>query len=627
MKLLITEEQYKRIFLLSEQYIMNPEDYQSGPSFELSGAPEWFDQSSAQWLVGPTGGGMWMDKYGSKYGQYISERKKPLSDDEKAQLKVDQEKLKNTNYEFNTEVEPLDIYNKDYNTAVRSSTDMSMPGGVNAPIDLSTMNVKHTPNPYGDECNPKHIKNCENQGLVARTVEVSGKELNKAYGKKSVGDGGWWDFKTYAQCKCVSRNNQAVISQYTGPDKGTPYYDYLQTQGEKGYYRNTREMVNLNQSKLDLSSEVVHIALDVLAIIAYASGVGLPIALGLEALNSALYFAEGDNVSGSIAAVFAFIPGGTLVRRSIRNKYVLKQIDHVVDNAIKYQKGGQTITRNAMEKELKEKLGEKVFNQNAGKINAYFKIAEEGGVNATKKRIARYNKWVTQTQDQYKAFIKDETLVRQFLDRNGGDLERAYAAYLKSLPSSIKKQIKGVAAYFVLLEGINKLVTMDVVQENMANAIQYINSIETTYIPGDWTLADDASKGNISSIVRLAGYNWPLTRDLFMVTPYSENPQQNYDDNVLLKKAWRANWRPTATPTTDPQPEDIILVPEEYWTKLYKERLSLNKVEPSYDIDNETLVIDATDEQEKTVNALEDLFKKWEKEEEERLRKETGKKK
>ena len=78
MKLLITEEQYNRIFLLSEQYIMNPEDYQSGPSFELSGAPEWFDQSSAQWLVGPTGGGIWMDKYGSKYGQYISERKKPL---------------------------------------------------------------------------------------------------------------------------------------------------------------------------------------------------------------------------------------------------------------------------------------------------------------------------------------------------------------------------------------------------------------------------------------------------------------------------------------------------------------------------------------------------------------------
>ena len=542
---------------------MNPEDYQSVPNVELSGAPEWFDQSSAQWLDAPTRGGLWVDKYGSSYGQYHQERKKPLSDDEKAQLKVAQEKLKNTNYEFNTEVEPLDI-----NTAVRSSTDMSMPGGVNAPIDLSTMNVKHTPNPYGDQCNPKHIKNCENQGLVARTVMVSGRELNAA------SSGGWWrDDKKYAQCRCVSKsnvgyhgNNQAVISQYTGPDIGTPYYDYLQTQGEKEYYRNTREMVNLNQSKLDLSSEVVHIALDVLAIIAYASGVGLPIALGLEALNSALYFAEGDNVSGSIAAVFAFIPFGTLVRRSIGNKYVLKQIDHVVDNAIKYQKGGQTITRNAMEKELKEKLGEKLFNQNAGKINAYFKIAKEGGVNATKKRIARYNKWVTQTQDQYKAFIKDETLVRKFLDLNGGDLERAYAAYLKSLPAPIKKYIKDVTAYFVLLEGINKLVTIPAVQENMANAIQYINSIKTTYIPGDWTLADDAAKGNISSIVKLEGYDWELTQQIF-------GSDGTGDQNTLLKKAWKSGWRPYDKNKSQVALEDADLVPLEYQTDSYKEKL------------------------------------------------------
>ena len=549
---------------------MNPEDYQSGPSFELSGAPEWFDQSSAQWLDGPTGGGMWMDKYGSKYGQWILERKKPLSDDEMAQIEVDQEelkvdqeelkvaqeKLKNTNYEFNTE---------------RASTDMSMPGGVNAPINLSTINVKQG---SGLACNDIHKKRCESKGEVAITVMVSGKELNKTHGKKSPGDGGWWDDEKYAQCRCVSKsnvgyhgNNQAVISQYTGPDIGTPYYDYLQTQREKGYHRNTREMVNLNQSKLDLSSEVVHIALDVLAIIAYASGVGLPIALGLEALNSALYFAEGDNVSGSIAAVFAFIPGGTLVRRSIRNKYVLKQIDHVVDNAIKYQKGGQIITRNAMEKELKEKLGEKVFNQNAGKINAYFKIAKEGGVNATKKRIARYNKWVTQTQDQYKAFIKDETLVRKFLDLNGGDLERAYAAYLKSLPAPIKKYIKDVTAYFVLLEGINKLVTIPAAQENMANAIQYINSIKTTYIPGDWTLADDAAKGNISSIVKLEGYDWEITQQIF-------GSDGTREQNTLLKKAWKAGWRPYDKNKSQVALEDADPVPLEYQTDSYKERIT-----------------------------------------------------
>jgi len=373
----------------------------------------------------------------------------------------------------------------------------------------------------------------------------------------------------YAQCRCVKPEG-ASMSQ--GRDYSPYQYDEMMKKGRQAYDTEQRRMDKL--SGKSLSSETIHILLDVLSVIAYASGVGLPIALGLEGLNAALYFAEGDNISGGIAAAFAFIPGGTMVRRAFGNKIVLKQVDHVIDKAIKAQKGGQTITREVMEKDLKESLGEKTFNKNVGKINAYFKIAEEGGVNATKKSIARYNKWITNTQDQYKAFIKDEKLVQGFMDLNGDNLERAYAAYLKSLPFPIKKSIKGVAAYFALLEGINELVTVPAVQENMAKSIEYINSIETTYIPGDWTLADDAKKGNIASIVRLAGYEWETVKFFFGVDPNS-----SYNDNVLLKKAWKSGWRPFKDKNKEPEAEDIIPVPEQYQTTTYKKEFGVEDLE------------------------------------------------
>lgn len=52
-------------------------------------------------------------------------------------------------------------------------------------------------------------------------------------------------------------------------------------------------------------------------------------------------------------------------------------------------------------------------------------------------------------------------------------------------------------------------------------------------------LEKDAIDGKIYAIVQLAGYDWDKTKEVFGV-----NPKNSYDDNILLKKAWKAGWRP-----------------------------------------------------------------------------------
>ena len=52
-------------------------------------------------------------------------------------------------------------------------------------------------------------------------------------------------------------------------------------------------------------------------------------------------------------------------------------------------------------------------------------------------------------------------------------------------------------------------------------------------------LEKDAFDGKIYAIVKLAGYDWNNTKEVFGVSP-----KDSYNDNILLKKAWKAGWRP-----------------------------------------------------------------------------------
>jgi len=103
----------------------------------------------------------------------------------------------------------------------------------------------------------------------------------------------------------------------------------------------------------------------------------------------------------------------------------------------------------------------------------------------------------------------------------------------------------------------------------------------------EYNLEKDAAKGNISSIVRLAGYDWKTVKEIFGV-----NPKDSYDDNILLKKAWKNGWLPwpkdweTKKAKENPSEEDLMVGVEwlmrhpEYQTDTFKEnhKIDMTKV-------------------------------------------------
>jgi len=82
-------------------------------------------------------------------------------------------------------------------------------------------------------------------------------------------------------------------------------------------------------------------------------------------------------------------------------------------------------------------------------------------------------------------------------------------------------------------------------------------------------LEDDAEAGNISSIVKLEGFDWDQTKEIF-------GSDGTEEDNILLKKAWKAGWRPF-----DMEKRVEITVPEEFHTETYKKKY---KEKLAYDI-------------------------------------------
>lgn len=90
-------------------------------------------------------------------------------------------------------------------------------------------------------------------------------------------------------------------------------------------------------------------------------------------------------------------------------------------------------------------------------------------------------------------------------------------------------------------------------------------------------LEQDAAKGKIGSIVKLAGFDWDLTKEIF-------GSNGSIEDNELLKKAWNEGWTPwginyeTGKAETEPSTSDIQFAKEwlirhpEYQTDTFKER-------------------------------------------------------
>jgi len=306
--------------------------------------------------------------------------------------------------------------------------------------------------------------------------------------------------------------------------------------------------------------EYKHEIIDALSIIVLVIPVVGPlISIGLEGVNAAIYFAEGDETMGLVSMGLMLIPGGFVARRAFKSKGIIKEIDNVTEWTIKQHKAGEIVTKEAFEKKLKKELGEKTFNKNKAVITRYFDdIVPQLSKTGFKNSVKLLDKVRRKSPNYWKSFIGNPKAFEKFMLKNGGDMYRAYLAYLKSVATK----------EFLIASGIVTII-LSFGDELETFALEEIPGVKESLLAyKKWTLKQDADEGNISSIVRHAGYDWDVTKKVFMVTPYSENKDQHYDDNILLKKAWRSGWRPYDK--NDPD-SPLIIPDEEFWTPKMKE--------------------------------------------------------
>lgn len=389
---------------------------------------------------------------------------------------------------------------------------------------------------------------------------------------RQIGDDGNWETITLIDTIYDKNWGQTYISQGPGNVYDPVSKKYVKNMSDKEHQAYIeRQHAKGSRFQADLSTTLSsdnffykhrHEILDLIAIAALFIPVAGPfISGGIDLINAGVYAKEGQNGMAALMTAVAFIPGGMQVIKSIRGKSLQKGVTTTLDWAIK--QGGKKVTKESIEKKLKQELGEKVFTKNEKLLGRFFeKVVETGGKPGLQQEIKLMSELMEQTPAYYKNFLRNPAVVEKFLLKNEFNSYKAYLAYLRSVAG--KEGKIALLIYSGIHEGVR---TYQIAKEEIQRA----------------NLEADASKGNISSIVRLAGYDWSATKGIFGVTPYSENPQQNYDDNELLKKAWNAGWRPYDIN----DPENVNIPPEEFWTPKVKE--ALNKI----DVDSE--VQDAID--------------------------------
>ena len=178
--------------------------------------------------------------------------------------------------------------------------------------------------------------------------------------------------------------------------------------------------------------------------------------------------------------------------------------------------------------------------------------------------IEDYNKYVDNfiksnkiTKHQYKTFLNSPDF-KTLMQKHGGDFYKAMRS----------KAAKEVLKTFLWQSGLMTVIQGGIWGYNTAKE----NRLE-----------QDAAKGNIASIVKLAGFDWDLTKEIFVS---NGSPK----DNELLKKAWNEGWTPwginyeTGKAEKTPSTSDIQFTKEwlirhpEYQTDTFKEK---NKIDMS----------------------------------------------
>lgn len=305
-----------------------------------------------------------------------------------------------------------------------------------------------------------------------------------------------------------------------------------------------------------------HVLIDIAAIAALLIPIAGPfISAGLEGINAALYFKEGEELMGALSLGLMVIPGAFILRRALSST-ILKYIDEVTIWLIKSQKSNTPITKKILNNKLKKVMGEKLFNANKKWIDNYFsKVLPQIGKSSGREIGKKLSYAIKRSKGDWKRFT-DDKVFKKYMDVN----DNIYTAYLAYLKSNATKEFLITAGLYTLIMNFGaELITFAMeknpkLKEKVVAARKYIDTIETPFAV---TLADDAAKGNISSIVKLAGYDWDSTKEIFM-----SDSKEN--DNNLLKQAWESGWRPY-----DKETKIHNNVPEKYMTSRHKEYIEV----------------------------------------------------
>lgn len=453
-----------------------------------------------------------------------------------------------------------------------------------------------SPKKHDSECNDRKKQKCIAQGGIPTNRTLKGKEwdFKEDLGKWVTKNGkrvyqtymyGYDDNKSYTKCYCDTSNLgkvrevdqpckmigddgewKTVIITNTFYDKDwnqsymskskTNYETIGMTDKEKQSYMEKQHALAARKERSfdstfasdDFLYKYRHEILDVIAIGALFIPIAGPFISGaIDMAHAGMYYQEGDEMMGNIMMGIAFLPGGIQVFKAIKGAGVRKGVEKVTKEVV--ESGGK-ITGEALEKKLKKELGEKVYNKSKNVIDDYFAVINKASTNTTyQQSVKEMTDLMAKTPAFYKEYLSSGKLVQKLLTKNAGNPYKAYIAYLK----------RAATKEALINAGIYTLITQTPVVTIAAEEYR------------EYKLEKDAEKGNISSIVRLAGYNWDSTKKIFGVTPYEENKEQNFNDNRLLKKAWKSGWRPCDKPPCNNQDIWNFPPPKEFWTPKVKE--------------------------------------------------------
>jgi hypothetical protein len=220
-------------------------------------------------------------------------------------------------------------------------------------------------------------------------------------------------------------------------------------------------------------------------------------------------------------SALGIIPGVTEARAVFRaGPKVLKSSDNIVKELAKKnvkkmdpKEFDEIVTRNTkdLNKHDKKRVKDVMDELSNTKIKDELIDVQKAVVNFNKfsDEFMKANKL---TQYQYSAFINSKSF-KKLMNKHGGDFYKAIK----------DKTIRDVVTTFLLQAGITTGIVVGVDQ------------LEKTK---EERLKKDAAAGNIASMVKLEGYDWPTTRDVVFMSDKTQ------PENEKLKQAWMKGWRP-----------------------------------------------------------------------------------